>query len=843
MLSRLTGSKLGPRPRKRLSYIWTAAPLIVGLIGVLALSHYLTRIMERTQPPAPRPTGPAAASQLPSQLPNRGTDQALAQPQPDGEQLKGIVTDALGRPVQQAVIQVADAPQGRPAGGIWRGAATSAADGSFSISAPEKYRAIYLTAYHPGFAPGWTGPIAVVPGERPPTAAITLTSGGTVEGVVRDISGNLVPDAVVFLSQWIAPVDRTSDLALTTHAIPPESAPVTDAEGAFKLARIAPGRCAISVAHPGYYLPEDRLLTINEGQVIGDLVLTVVPQLSISGRAMEADGAPIAILQITAQSEVPGAGQAGRVIYQKDGSFEISGLSAGDYKVSVYAAAPGDHGESRVETRHEVPAGSANLKFIFHRDHKPSGTVRGRAIRRANGQPVTAFAVHLQPVADPDNAATPKINRMFLRTRHSTFASAAGVFAIDGIAPGRYIIAVEAEGLLPVLAGPVDVAEGSDLDAGTVEMADGGLFRGRIDAADTASPLAGATVRLKPQQREELSRPAAIGFGSFTRQTTGDDGRFSFANAAPGSYTLSVNHRIYSDGEALIEMPPTGIADEIIIALKPRGAITGRVVADATGEPVGGALLIVFAADERRQRLGNAASSAGTTREDGEFSLVQVPAGEQLLTVNHPEYAEKIIDHLPIPAGESLAGLEIRLSRGGQICGKVSGETGEPAAGMTVMILSDSPTVTVQTDSNGVYIAEHLAPAGYNVQFGLTPRARIEFGTMITAKCWVSEGTTTTVDLDLSAFPGIRGQVTRGGQPVSDLTIWLHRNTESDAQEPHVWRGQATSDAWGQYNIPGLPPGNYSVSYYDYRQNSAAPLPLAIDLGPSGWTQDIRLPE
>src|SRR5262245_61309717 len=131
--------------------------------------------------------------------------------------------------------------------------------------------------------------------------------------------------------------------------------------------------------------------------------------------------------------------------------------------------------------------------------------------------------------------------------------------------------------------------------------------------------------------------------------------------------------------------------------------VTGRVVADATGDPIPNVRVALTVA---------APGSPVLTDRDGRFTL-PAPAGRQSVVASKSGYARSE----PIPATTAHA-IEIRLQRGATTSGRVVDRFGEAVAAVRVAAQTpaagaENPTTvaTAETDDHGEYRIAGL-PAG-----------------------------------------------------------------------------------------------------------------------------------
>jgi protocatechuate 3,4-dioxygenase beta subunit len=130
--------------------------------------------------------------------------------------------------------------------------------------------------------------------------------------------------------------------------------------------------------------------------------------------------------------------------------------------------------------------------------------------------------------------------------------------------------------------------------------------------------------------------------------------------------------------------------------------ITGRVVADATGEPIPNARVSVTPAD--------VGSPVALADRDGQFTLA-APSGPYRVAASKSGYAPA---EAPAPAPGTR--VELRLHRGAVVSGRVVDEFGEAVALLPVMVEAitdpptDGPVARAQTNDRGEFRIAGLRP-------------------------------------------------------------------------------------------------------------------------------------
>lgn len=259
-----------------------------------------------------------------------------------------------------------------------------------------------------------------------------------------------------------------------------------------------------------------------------------------------------------------------------------------------------------------------------------------------------------------------------------------------------------------------------------------------------------------------------------------------------------------------------------------RGVVSGVVVTDDGVQPVRHAHV----------RLSGAEVGIGRviiTDETGTFLFSELPAGRFKLSLSKPayltvEYGAKRPQgpgvSLVLAAGQALAGLQLKLQKGGVITGRIIDETGEPASRVPVMVqrytmLSGEKRLTdvvrigdddPMTDDRGSFRLFGLVPGEYVIGAGGIPPVYYP-GTPI-----VSNAVTITLALgeeragidfalQLVQSAKVEGVVVGlDGAPVPAASLTL-----VGREGPPTMSGLGPSDVEGRFSLAGIAPGEYSL--------------------------------
>jgi protocatechuate 3,4-dioxygenase beta subunit len=357
-------------------------------------------------------------------------------------------------------------------------------------------------------------------------------------------------------------------------------------------------------------------------------------ELAISGRVVDAGGAPIADARVGAFVRrgfgPPGGFQQGRDRQRRSGirnleeettdregrfrlvaaAFEDTAVSLavrhpsfatrilheswrageGELRVGDIVVEPGAVVAGRAVDEFGRPVAGAEVRYLLARGGGPGGRRGGgRAIEWMLGDDGDDEAVaRLVPVARTD---------------------ASGAFTLERVPEGRVRVRVEAPRRIPAESPQLDVKAGGRFDAGVLQLSLGATLSGRVLDRHGA-PISGAQVEATaadaPGGPPELGTPgparrseeAARAVGEFARAMgergerrgrrersvrTGEDGRFALDALPLGPLSLRVSHNRFLS--AVVEPIEPARQPEIDVRLSPALAVEGIVV-DGQGEPI-----------------------------------------------------------------------------------------------------------------------------------------------------------------------------------------------------------------------------------------------------------------
>jgi protocatechuate 3,4-dioxygenase beta subunit len=690
-----------------------------------------------------------------SENPRRAPDLALV-PAPVPA-IAGVVVDEGARPLANAEIRLfRPKPDTRWSAEEPR-LARSSADGSFRI-APLQAGGLYvLTASRPGFAPRIlvvTLPLA--PRSRSPVR-LALTRGRMVSGLVLDPRQRPIPGAIVKLT------DGRPESAFETQ---PELGPFraeTDAGGRFQVPGLPAGLFELRIEGPELAPLRARLISVPKGEGLVDLgTFTLEGRPRIGGWIADPGGRPVEGAEIwVVPEESTTITQAGRqagpaAVTGGDGHFELRDRSVGDHE-KLRACRKGF---LPAEFQAQDPAtGEPRVALT------PSTQIAGR-VTNAAGEPLAGMDVRAslsgQVGTDLVLPDPPCPSEDFAVT------DAEGAFALELKGPGRYDVTSIGPGYLfteqkHVLVPP----EG--LDGLEIRLGGGTVVSGRVSDTEGRA-IAGASLTL-------------TGAKSYSQTSSDSHGDYLLEGVGPGDDQLEVEHPDFETASLEVHIPDTAYRMNLtLLSPKSRLEARGRVI-DPDGVPVEGAIV-----------SGSATRTA--TLADGSFA-VRVDKGAGRLVVEKEGFVVASLDVMV--ENRSLEGLEIRLSHGLTLIGRVLGV--DPAA-VTESSIAVYPQGGCDTlaplDSTGRFEVHNLPSGEWDLSARAGDRQAMDRVTPTPGQAEVVH------DLEFAPVSEVWGRITGpGGELIAGASLEL---TGDHGEQFHA---QTRVD--GSFTLE-VPDGSYTLS-------------------------------
>ncbi|MCH7652669.1 MAG: carboxypeptidase regulatory-like domain-containing protein, partial [Chloroflexi bacterium] len=320
------------------------------------------------------------------------------------------------------------------------------------------------------------------------------------------------------------------------------------------------------------------------------------------------------------------------------------------------------------------------------------------------------------------------------------------------------------------------------------------------------------------------------GNGSMTEA----DGTYKVDGLAPGDYRVQVFAQElgfavgYYDGVTDWESAnPVTVASgvdtpNIDFALAVGGSISGRVVADSDGVGIAGAW--VWA-----ETLACCSGNGAPTNPDGTYTIFGLVPGQYIVSVDAAEHGlsgefyNNTLDWtaatpVTVTSGGDAPNIDFSLGGGGTITGKVTEADGvTPIAEALVFAEPDwegAVEVEVMTKTDGTFEMIGLAPGEYVVEaeadgFALEIFNETDDFELAQIVEVFSDGITANVNFTLDVGGTISGTVTNGSTPIAFAEIVAWPTTKPFEPGEFTFDGETSFD--GSYDIHGLPAGDYYV--------------------------------
>ncbi len=518
----------------------------------------------------------------------------------------------------------------------------------------------------------WLLASACLPAHSQTTRSRPAYTGRPVEGAYR-IAGTVINASTGEAIRRAAVAVLAEEDSRTVAAVE------SDNEGHFAIERLAAGKYQLTVSKRGYrtafYDEHDEFNTAivtGPDQDTGNIQFKLSPGAILRGVVTADGGDPVEGARVMLFRK-PGAHRPDERLTQADmsvtddtGSYEFTGLAAGDYLIAVAAdpwyalhdspnrqrktAGPADEAKRALDVTYPVTF------FDSTTEEAAAATITlasgGRDEADINLHAVPALRLTVETPRKQDGS----IARAELRqTIFGTMVSAVSAGYLDamqtgttefgGVAPGHYEIS---QGDPPRVA---------DLDASTNQLVDAGIGVATGSISGTVRTDAGSGL---PEQLSLVLESADGAQRTDPIQTNAFRGKFAFPSVLPGEYTLSIQ-----DGSR--SLPVASIAESGHVhlgsSLKVRGSSQSIVVTASEGatrlqgfakkgdKGVAGAMIVLVPRDLAAYR---SLVRRDQSDSDGSFALRDVVPGQYTIVALEDAWELNWSD--PVVIGRYLPG-------------------------------------------------------------------------------------------------------------------------------------------------------------------------------------------
>lgn len=449
----------------------------------------------------------------------------------------------------------------------------------------------------------------------------------------------------------------------------------TSADGRFRIEGIAAGRYRLFAERTGFlevekHRPrtEGRVLTLNAGQELREVLIRLQAAAVVQGRVTDEDGDPLPEAQVSVLRETYVSGRSRWEPVAGDrtndlGEYRIAGVPPGNYFVSV---TPPPNFKSLIDAAGNAASDAGNAATgetigkpvgSYMRTYYPGTIDRSQAASlqlHAGDDFPLSFSLTPSPsvivrgsVANLPRGASATVMlqaRDFNWTLNGAEIRKDGSFEIRDVSPGAYtVVATVSDAPVPMTAQQSLQVTGSNIEGLRLVPQAGAWVHGRLRLESNR-----ASGRLAPSQVFLSLNPAdgddtaslSEGFSKVVRVSA--DGSFEWKNVPAGQYYVQFSgdegarsnwflKSVTVGGRDVTEsgLSINGGAALIDLVASADGAMVDGVVLNAKGDPIANA--VVVAVPETRLRTRADRFRKSVSDQSGRFTLHGVPPGAYTL--------------------------------------------------------------------------------------------------------------------------------------------------------------------------------------------------------------------
>jgi len=641
---------------------------------------------------------------------------------------------------------------------------------------------------------------------------LALLVGATVRGFVRDEAGASLAEAEV----------KAAENGMFGFPGEELGGAKSDANGAFALEHVAPGKFLVVAKKAGQLDSEPQKLELADGQQRDGLVITLGRGASISGRVELADGnaADGAEVKISFDPEAMAGmgalnaarGGSGETKCGADGHFEVTGLGKGPFvAAATLQRGNGDAAEKWIARAKAIAPGTNDLTLRLVAPSIVAGRVRDEA-----GAPVTTFHVR----------ASQASGSFFMQTSESRggdYKDPKGEFQLRDLEPGSWTIEASAKGFGPMT--PLELTlPRADQTPLELVLAPAASVVGKV-VDPSGAPVAGAKVTLQIDNAQRLQRirgeiqaPEAI---------SAADGAFTLEGLASGTSSIFAAREGFAPSEtATVEARAGQPAEGVVLQLRKGATVSGEVYGK-DGKHANGAQIIA-------QEQGSWLPSLKRSDANGEFVFENLAPGPWTISAilsggdvdlegGASDATASFMDNMRFTMVTLEDGKEEHVVLGAPpkdpvvVEGKVE-HAGEPVAGGILSFMAEGAKgmealKIASVGADGRYHVELAQPGGYLVTVQVNKSGAAFQQDSVVFHETIPETKQHTLDFEMP-LGAVRGLV-RGadGNPLSGARVTI--TTDGGIESGTVLGGhyaEATTDEHGRYAFEYLRPGGYAVA-------------------------------
>ena len=707
---------------------------------------------------------------------------------------EGRVVTPKGLPIPSAQVEVSLLGRRRRTGGAGpTGKARTDEQGRFRIALNGPVPSFWTaSATFAGLAPDTKRGVARPGRTLVEVGDLVLGPGGVLSGVVVDREGNPVSKAVV---SWMPSGRRRFFRGRGGSPGVSVLRAETNPAGLFQLVHVPRGEGKLLATHPAHPPGRSPLIRLQDGTVQDGIRILLPPGYILQGKVLAQGGGPLPGARVRTLPFRGGAGfrrgPSPSTLTDKEGKFRFPALPGGDYLVT--AEAEGWQKAFQWVRLGQKSAPPPSLNFSLSRGRVLEGRVTDE-----KGNPLTVFSVAALPqsLAKGVLPSPPQEVRKKLEAGRGRNTSLPR-FLRNSNFPGRPRESRSGRGKARDPARSDRVNRMLD----RVLRRRGNLPPQVLDRIRRALSSGG---KKKPDPMEDVrSRVLAEFRFRRPRPSRHPEGVFRLQGLLPGIYRIEVEAPGYIRKRSgpLDLTKETGIS-RITLALDPVLAVTGRVLAKDTGEPLAGARVfalpgpppkdpVIFRASGGRSRGRRGRGPRGfwprgnrdTTDRKGRFRIDGLSPGKWHFIALGRAYGMGESAAVVLEKGKKPAPLEILVPPGAVLSGKVTGWRREELTRMLVAAFGpDRRPHTCAVDAQGRFELKGLPAGEWSVlAVAGDPRVLVRAffrgrnGAAGQVKVRLEEGGKAQVEVPLfrPSWGSLSGTLFRGGLPAAGYQVRL----------------------------------------------------------------------
>jgi len=610
----------------------------------------------------------------------------------------------------------------------------------------------------------------------------------------------------------------------------------TDESGLFELAGLpARAQLEIGCTLEGWILPDPLVVDLSSPKQGVEVEAVLHRGRALLGRVLWADGSPAPGFKVRLERH---AREIAAARTDEHGAFHFAGLDGRSYSLYAHGVEtigpdPVDLGSrNRIGWTRVIDLDPNSDEVLLTLSH---GLRLDGSVITAGGEALEAFELTLLSV-DIEGATS---------GFQSTHSGGHGGFQLEGLQPGSWNLTAHAEGYVSSAPCEVRLPRPATSEPLRFELIATGSAAGTVVDPE-GHALAGARIRSIVSWRAASGRTA-------TEWKTDAYGHFHVKDLLPGSHRwIASAHGFASSTMVEVLIPAGGVVDDIEIALREGGLLTG-VLLNERDEPEVGRFLSVARADSLDTRTGRTDRSGGFAfkeLEPGNWRVYVRPEGEsggRSAPLEQPALSAEVVIHDGDESHVVLGGNPAPQIPAKRLRGQVVSDTGQPQAGVLVSLGEEGPLPTcspygsrllqVESDAEGRFEFEALALGTYSLcafpearHGGLAPRV----ARSITLNA--SEDESTEIVVELTRGGSLGGVVLDlEGLPIPNASIFIRER----AGLVLARISELSSDENGRFLYPALVPGRYTIFARTGDASTLESAPLEVSAGVHTQTEIV----